>query len=267
MRLAAVLAALVSLSASCGDGPAAATRADLIAVVDGDTVLMRLDGTEEQIRLLGLNTPEAGECHAAAATRAIERLLRGAELRVDPAAGDERDRFGRLLAYLYAGGTLVNLAMVRQGHGLALTGDHRRADEFGSAADRAWRDRLGMWSPTACGGSPPADVVVADIEADPPGDDADAPNAEFVVISSVGSADVDLSGWILRDESSSNRFRFGAGTSLPAGGDVTVHSGCGNDTNTDLYWCAGPVWSNGGDTAILQTADGGVVDRSVYRGR
>jgi endonuclease YncB( thermonuclease family) len=267
MRITALIIGLVVLSASCGDGPASATGADLIAVVDGDTVLMKIDGREEQVRLVGLNTPEAAECHHAPATRALETLLSGEELRVDPAGAEDRDRFGRLLRYLFAGDTLVNLALVLRGHGVALTGDHPRADEFGSAADLAWRDRLGMWSPSACGAVPPYTVAITALEADPPGDDADAPNAEFVVISSVGNAEVDLSGWILRDESSANRFRFSAGTLLPAGGDVPVHSGCGADTNTDLYWCAGPVWSNGGDTAILQTADGGVVDRRGYRSR
>jgi endonuclease YncB( thermonuclease family) len=264
MRLTALLIAVTALLASCSGAPTPG-RADLLTVIDGDTVLMRVDGNEESVRLVGLNAPEAGECHESAATLALESLLAGGGLRVAPAGTDDRDRFGRLLRYLYAGETLVNLAMVRQGHGLSMTGDHPRAAEFDAAADRAWGAGLGMWDPQACGAASSDAPVITRVEADPPGADGDTPNEEFVVIGNPGATAVDLSEWTLRDESSSNRFRFPSGTLLPAGGGITIHSGCGDDTVTDLYWCAGPVWSNGGDTAILQADGGAVVARRAYR--
>lgn len=78
---------------------------------------------------------------------------------------------------------------------------------------------------------------------------------------------VDLSGWILRDESSSHRFEFPLGERLEPGQNLTIRTGCGNDRGEDRYWCAeDAVWSNGGDTVILQTAAGTVVDRARYPG-
>ena len=109
-------------------------------------------------------------------------------------------------------------------------------------------------------------MEVLAVEANPPGDDSDRPNEEFVVVGGF-PAPVDLSGWTLRDESSSHRFEFPQGTVVAAGASITVHSGCGTGTTTALYWCEGPVWSNRGDTVVLQAANGNVADVLIYRDR
>ncbi len=264
MRLAAVMIPLLVISASCGDGPSGAAHVQLVEVVDGDSLRLLIDGSVEIVRLVGLNTPEADECHAAKATTALTSMTAAGDLRVEPAGAEDRDRFGRLLRYLYSGDTLINLDMVARGHGVAVQSDHLRNDEFTLSADRAWTDRLGMWRPQACGAAPPRGVVIAVLEPDPPEDDGERPNEEYVVIRNNGGATVDLAAWRLRDESSTNRFTFAAGSALSAGASITVHSGCGIDTLSDVHWCAGPVWSNGGDTVILQAPNGSVADRFSY---
>jgi len=75
---------------------------------------------------------------------------------------------------------------------------------------------------------------------------------------------VDLSGWVLRDESSSNRFRFPAGTVLEAGRRLRVVTGCEPPPGA-LAWCATtPVWNNGGDSVILVDGHGRVVAHRRY---
>ena len=75
---------------------------------------------------------------------------------------------------------------------------------------------------------------------------------------------MNLADWTLRDESSRNRYVF-IGLNLKPGMSVTVRTGCGEDHFDTLYWCSEQaVWSNDGDTAILQDHHGSVVDRWVY---
>ena len=261
--IAVVLATAIALSA-CGRVEHEPAAAGLVDVIDGDTVRLRISGSDVEVRLVGLNAPERGECHGPEATAALNRLVSGRPLSVRPAGGEDADRFGRLLRYVYAGDDLVNLSMVEAGHGLALGSRHEMSSSFRSAASEAWAARLGMWSAGACGESGTPHVAVARIEADPPGADGARPNDEYVVIRIDGDDAVDLTGWILRDESSSNRFVFEPGPLFAPGGTIRVHSGCGRPTATDLYWCRGPVWSNDADSVVLQSGRGTVVDVKFY---
>lgn len=267
MRRLLFLAVLVLIAASCTRTAAEPIPATLVEVVDGDTVRLRTAGATEYVRLIGINTPESGECHAAEATAGLRSLLAAGNLSIEHTGPDDRDRFGRLLRYVYAGDTLVNLAMLEHGHGLALSSDHDLRGAFADAAEQAWLTRVGMWGAHACGSVQPEQVVISDIEADPPGNDEDRPNDEYVALRNDGAVVVDMSGWRLRDESSTNRFTFEEGFALPTGATVTVHSGCGTPSKTDVYWCSGPVWSNGGDTAVLLAPGGNAAARLVYSGR
>ena len=70
-------------------------------VVDGDTLRARIGGSTERVRLIGVDAPERGECYS---TRSTELLRELAQDTVVTILGDstqrERDRFGRLLAYV-----------------------------------------------------------------------------------------------------------------------------------------------------------------------
>lgn len=80
---------------------------------------MRVGGSVEPVRLIGIDTPEPRrgprpECYSAEATAALARLVQDRSLTL--ARGEqERDRFDRLLAYVYADGELVQRALVRGG--------------------------------------------------------------------------------------------------------------------------------------------------------
>jgi micrococcal nuclease len=81
-------------------------RGTVTRVVDGDTLHVRLDsGRTEKVRLIGIDTPELGRCLAGRATRVAREL---AERRAVALRGDStqatRDRYGRLLAYVWIRG-------------------------------------------------------------------------------------------------------------------------------------------------------------------
>jgi competence protein ComEC len=107
-------------------------------------------------------------------------------------------------------------------------------------------------------------LALADVNADAAGDDRENLNDEYVVLENAGSDPLDLSGWTLADEAG-RTYAFPDGFELAAGEQVTVHTGSGTDTATDLYWGSGsPVWNNGGDTVVVRDADGDVVLREAY---
>lgn len=100
---------------------------------------------------------------------------------------------------------------------------------------------------------------IAYVHYDAAGNDWHNLNDEYVVITNKGGAAVNLGGWSLRDEAG-HVYTFPDFTLQPSQ-SVTVHTGCGTDTATDLYWCSWtPVWNNDGDTAYLYDADGNLVD-------
>jgi endonuclease YncB( thermonuclease family) len=243
-------------------------EAVVVRVFDGDSLIAELeDGSEVEVRLLGINAPEGSECHGDAARDTLGQLVEAATITMVSDA-EQTDQFDRLLRYLYVDGLNVNLALIANGDAIALQGDHSLdADFVDMAASAAAVDR-GLWAPDACGSEPPPDsVAIVDYSYNPSGRDEDDLNGEWIAIANSGLEPIELSSWILRDESTQHRYQFPRDYVLGARAEVLVHSGCGRDSATDLYWCADdPVWSNGGDTAILQLPSGVVVSWETYRG-
>ncbi|EMA64360.1 beta-lactamase [Halorubrum kocurii JCM 14978] len=103
---------------------------------------------------------------------------------------------------------------------------------------------------------PGAALEVATINADAEGDDRENLIDEYVVFENAGDDAVDLSGWTVEDEAGRS-YEFPEGFTLEAGATVTLRTGSGTDTATELYWGSGsPVWNNDGDTVILTADDG-----------
>lgn len=257
---------------SAPDKAAAAQRsgetAERTFVFDGDSLEATLvDGSPVEIRLLGINAPEGDECFGDRARSALEGLL-GTNPLTLVADAEDTDQFGRLLRYVFADGVNVNLTMLAEGYALAVQTGHSDEPEFVATSDAAAADGLGMWSADACGAATAdSGLTIADYVFDPRGRDADDPNGEWVAIANTAPAPVDMTGWTLRDESTQNRYIFPGGFTLSGGAEVQIHSGCGTDTAADLYWCAAnPVWSNGGDTIILQHPGGTITARERYAG-
>ncbi|TKX59658.1 MBL fold metallo-hydrolase [Halorubrum sp. SS7] len=99
-------------------------------------------------------------------------------------------------------------------------------------------------------------LAVAAINADAEGADGENLNDEYVVFENTGGEPIDLSGWTVADEAG-HSYEFPEGFALDAGATVTLRTGSGADTETDLYWGAGsPIWNNAGDTVILSNAEG-----------
>jgi micrococcal nuclease len=124
-----------------------------IRFVDGDTLVVSLsgnDGTEEKIRLLAIDTPERGQPWYAEAGTALSELVGNAPLRLDyeEPGKPERDKYGRVLAYVMVNGQNVNVEIVRRGWSAYVTkyGSDRYSREFIAAEDEARAAHRGIWS-------------------------------------------------------------------------------------------------------------------------
>lgn len=130
----------------------------MVRVVDGDTIQVQVGGTRERVRYIGVDTPESVkpgspvECHGKAAARENQRLVAGERVRLVRDV-EARDRYGRLLAYVYRerDDRFLNAALVRGGFARPLTipPNVRHADDFVRLAREARRSRRGLWR--ACG--------------------------------------------------------------------------------------------------------------------
>ena len=134
-----------------GDEPRSA-YAYVTRVVDGDTIEVRLDGEIEDVRYIGVDTPETVkpdapvECFGPRASRFDHALVERRRVRL--VFGVERhDVYGRLLAYVYLGRRFVNAELVRRGLARTLTippNDHF-APLFARLERRAARAGRGLW--------------------------------------------------------------------------------------------------------------------------
>ena len=147
--------------------------------------------------------------------------------------------------------------LLASGHAIAATSG-RRAAAYQSAEAHGRSAAAGLWAPDACGPPtvPAGTLRVGSILPDPSGDPV---RGEWVELVNDGPAVVDLAGFVLRDESSSNRYALPPGTELGPGAALRVVSGCGADQESVLHWCSPtPVWNNGGDSVLLLDRSGNV---------
>jgi micrococcal nuclease len=123
-------------------------------VVDGDTVAVRIDGADERVRYIGVDTPETVkpgtpvQCFGRTASAYNHRLVDGQPVRLRFDA-ERHDRYGRLLAYVYRArdGLFVNAALVRGGYATTLTipPNTAHATQFAALERRARERQRGLW--------------------------------------------------------------------------------------------------------------------------
>lgn len=156
-----------AVQGSCTQPPKPSTlrQATIVRVVDGDTLVVSLDGAQERVRLIGIDTPEVhqspklnrdsqrsgqdkatilalGKQASAFTKQQLQGKTMGLELDVQP-----RDRYGRLLAYVWVDGTLFNRQIVREGFAAAATypPNVRYAELLAACQREARAQQRGRW--------------------------------------------------------------------------------------------------------------------------
>lgn len=101
-------------SAPSPSGGVTGDTAQVMRVIDGDTIDVEIGGIGYRVRYIGINTPERDEACYQPATDANANLLRGKTVTLVKDTSNT-DTYGRLLRYVYAGNTFVNAELVRSG--------------------------------------------------------------------------------------------------------------------------------------------------------
>jgi micrococcal nuclease len=134
------------------DAPPRTAVVFVTRVVDGDTVEIELEGREEDVRYIGVDTPETvkpGEpvqCFGPEASDFNHRLVEQRQVRL-VFDQERRDVYGRLLAYVYLGDRFVNAELMRRGLARTLTipPNDRYASRFKRLQTAAARAGRGLW--------------------------------------------------------------------------------------------------------------------------
>lgn len=117
---AALAVAEQAAAEEAADEAAAAAGWTVTNIVDGDTIDVERDGTTERIRIIGIDTPEQGECGFEESSTAMGAVVGGQQVTLGIEARDERDRYGRLIAYVDTlDGTDAGLTLIQDGMGIA----------------------------------------------------------------------------------------------------------------------------------------------------
>ncbi len=131
-------------------------------VVDGDTLVVNINGVDEKVRLIGMNTPEtvdprkSVECFGKEASARMEQLADGKNVRLESDSTQSiRDIYGRLLDYVYLeDGQMLNRKMIAEGYAYEYTymTPYKYQKEFRDIQTLARVSARGLWSEDTCNG-------------------------------------------------------------------------------------------------------------------
>ncbi|GAA0259309.1 hypothetical protein GCM10009000_090300 [Halobacterium noricense] len=235
-------------------------------IVDGDTVEFEYrNGTQETVRLLGVDTPEVHTANDPEEFEGVPNDDSGAgclrnwghkasefarsvladervTISLDPNESP-RDRYDRLLVYIRDDGKSFNHQLVKQGYARVYDSDFVRNERFYSAESAAQRGKIGLWkcrdgsggSRTTKNSDGATGLSVPQIHADTAGNDHENLNDEYVVLKNGRTDTLALSGWTISDDSG-HTYRVPSGVSLAVGETVTLYTGSGSDSASELYW-------------------------------
>ena len=134
----------------------------VVSVSDGDTIEVSKYGKTQKVRFIGIDTPETVDprkpvqCFGQEASQKTKSLLsnQNVKLEFDPIVGNE-DKYGRLLAYVWLDGKLINQELLEQGYASEYTyrsQAYKYQSEFKSAQSSAKENGIGFWSEQTCSG-------------------------------------------------------------------------------------------------------------------
>ena len=163
----------------------------VVHLVDGDTLDIKYNDTTERIRLIGVDTPETVdsrktvECFGREASEYLKSKLEGklVSIESDPTQSD-RDKYNRLLRYVYLDGEDVGLSIIANGYGHEYTYNipYMKQSEYKAAQSKASEQNLGLWSPSTCNGDSTRAASASDNTVPVPPSGTSTPNSTECLI-------------------------------------------------------------------------------------
>jgi micrococcal nuclease len=130
---------------------------EVLSIADGDTITVDMEGKKEKIRFIGVDTPEVyhggstppSECYADKAKAYTEASIDGKRVKlVADDKGSNRDKYGRLLRYVYNSQNIpIDEMLVSEGYGFAVDGfSYSKKQEYLSLMKDAEANKKGLWA-------------------------------------------------------------------------------------------------------------------------
>lgn len=127
----------------------------LVACVDGDTAKFLIDGNEEKVRFLAIDTPETKHPQKGvepygqeASDYTCNRLTSAETIVLEYEESNQSDKYGRVLAWVWVDGNLLQRELVSGGYAEVkyIYGDYKYTDELYGLEDNAKQNKLRIWS-------------------------------------------------------------------------------------------------------------------------
>lgn len=132
---------------------------EVLSIADGDTITVDMEGKKEKVRFIGVDTPEVAhnkgevsQCYAEKAKAFTEASIDGKRVKlVADEKGSNRDRYGRLLRYVYSHDSRpIDEQLVSEGFGFAVDGfSYSKKEVYLELMDDAELGRKGLWGACA----------------------------------------------------------------------------------------------------------------------
>lgn len=111
-------------------------------ITDGDTIVI---SGGDRVRLLGIDCPEKGEFYYKEGKARLEGLIEQKEIMLEK-EGENKDRYGRLLRYIFLDDMNINLKMVEEGYAKCYFYEGSRYKErCGELEEKAIKKKIGIW--------------------------------------------------------------------------------------------------------------------------
>lgn len=126
---------------------------DVVRVVDGDTFVVKYNGKDEKVRLIGVDTPESVHPDEEKNTEFGDKvsnftkeMLTGKQVDLEFDV-EQKDQYGRLLAYVYLDGQMYNKMLLEKGYAQVATypPNVKYVDDFTAIQKQAREDKVGLW--------------------------------------------------------------------------------------------------------------------------
>ncbi len=123
-----------------------AETAQFLTVIDGDSMLVSYKGRSQEVRLIGIDAPEWGQEYGTQAKSRAINFCYGKALRLEFDKG-RKDRYGRLLAYVYCGNKMLNEFMLQEGLAIAVKvkPNEKYYERFKKIEAQARKKKRGFW--------------------------------------------------------------------------------------------------------------------------
>lgn len=130
-------------------------------VIDGDTIDLNINGKTERIRLVGIDTPEKNdprktvECFSSEASAKLTELTKDKKIELEAdGSQDNKDKYSRLLRYLWVDGVNINQKMIEEGYAYEYTYKlpYKYQTAFKATQKKASDANKGLWADDSCNG-------------------------------------------------------------------------------------------------------------------